>query len=53
MLNINVNGKQINLKTIALWAAVISGGYTLGANYPQLNPNQLLNLSNPCEVSNG
>ena len=44
---------NINLKTIALWAAVISGGYTMGANYPDLNPAQLINLTTPCEVSNG
>ena len=48
MLNVNVNGKQINLKTIALWAAVISGGYTLGANYPDLNPAQLIPAATEC-----
>jgi uncharacterized protein (DUF433 family) len=48
MLNVNINGKQINVKTILLWAAVISGGYTLGANYPDLNPAQLLPI---CECA--
>lgn len=42
MLNVNWNGQQLNIKKLLIGAAIIYGGYSIGANYPQLNPMQLI-----------
>lgn len=52
MLSVNVNGKQINLKTALTWAAIVFGGYAVGANYPQLNPAQLIPSAVECVDAN-